>query len=41
MTGGELVVRQLNREGIDTVFTLSGGHTAHAFEAWAGWPSRT
>jgi acetolactate synthase-1/2/3 large subunit len=33
MHGGELVVQQLRREGIEVVFTLSGGHTAHAFEA--------
>lgn len=31
--GGELVVRQLQKEGIDVIFALSGGHTAHVFEA--------
>lgn len=31
--GGEFVVRQLVQEGVDVVFTLSGGHTAHIYEA--------
>lgn len=33
MHGGELVVRQLEREGIELIFTLSGGHTSHVYEA--------
>jgi acetolactate synthase-1/2/3 large subunit len=33
MHGGELVVQQLEREGVELIFTLSGGHTAHVYEA--------
>jgi acetolactate synthase-1/2/3 large subunit len=33
MHGGELVVQQLEKEGVDIIFTLSGGHTAHVYEA--------
>ncbi len=31
--GGELVLRQLQREGCGVVFALTGGHIAHTFEA--------
>lgn len=33
MHGGELVVRQLQKEGVNTVFGLVGGHIAHVHEA--------
>ena len=33
MHGGELVVRQLKKEGVDVLFALVGGHIAHIFEA--------
>lgn len=31
--GGEFVVRQLMQEGVNVIYTLSGGHTAHIYEA--------
>ncbi|MFC1854231.1 thiamine pyrophosphate-binding protein [candidate division CSSED10-310 bacterium] len=33
LTGGELVVRQLKKEGIDVLFGLVGGHLSPIFEA--------
>lgn len=33
MHGGELVVRQLKKEGVDLMFSLVGGHIAHIHEA--------
>ena len=33
MTGGELVVRQLKKEGVEVIFALTGGHICHVYEA--------
>src|SRR3989304_8945471 len=30
--GGDLVARMLKREGIDTIFTLSGGHIQNIYD---------
>ena len=31
--GGDLVIRAIKREGVDTIFTLSGGHVQAIYDA--------
>src|SRR5260221_12125523 len=36
ISGGHLVARALKNEGVDTVFTLCGGHIIDIYDGWVG-----